>query len=259
MKQLITFVFVQKKNRDFNKKIHSMIFMSPQESDFILDQFNLYNNDKRSHTNIWSKRQYAPMYIQCEQLQRLQKVILKSYPDYTIAFDVIFQSQGNFIDWHTDHESLGPFLNNHPFEAICGRHFLSIHFNLTENGGSLETLEWPFISFISHMINVKTNIFSIYQKMYSYIIKHIAHVFACKYDNTKYLGNVFNNVALHCVSEGDIRTSYVVRMIKTSYVMTNKECILEASTRSSDCLNFQKFAQKLDHNNDILAHELFKL
>lgn len=236
-----------------------MIFMSPQESDFILDKFNSYHNDKRSHTKIWSKRQYAPMYIQCEQLQRLKNVISTSYPDYTIAFDVIFQSQGNFVDWHTDHESLGPFLNNKPFEAICEKHFLSIHFNLTENGGSLQTLEWPLISFISHMINIKTNIFSIYQKMYSFIIRHIAYSFARKYNNTKYLGNVFNNVALHCVGEGDVRTSYVIRMIKTSCVMTNKDCIVKASMRSSDCLEFQKFAEKIDHDNDMLAHELFKL
>ena len=95
--------------------------------------------------------------------------------------------------------------------------------------------------------------------MYSFIIRHIAYAFARKYNNTKYLGNVFNNVALHCVGEGDIRTSYVIRMIKTSCVMTNKDCIVKASMRSSDCLEFQKFAEKIDHDNDMLAHELFKL
>ena len=48
-------------------------------------------------------------------------------------------------------------------------------------------------------------------------------------------------------------------MIKTSCVITNKDCILKASMRSSDCLEFQKFAEKIDHDNDMLAHELFKL
>lgn len=231
--------------------------LDDKESEYILNNFYLFENHSRSHTQVWSKRQYAPMYIHNEELRRVKEQIVALYPEYTIVFDVIFESKGNFINWHTDHESLGPFLNEHPYQAICENHFLSIHFNLTTNGGALNTLEWPVLSLVNHYINIKTNIFSTYHKMYSFIIRPIAYFFAKQYTNEQNLGNTFNNVALHCITEGRSRISYVVRLIKTSAVQTSKQCILDASKRSNDCAVFKGFADQLSHNSVLPAAKLF--
>lgn len=234
-----------------------MIYLEKKEAEFILEKFSSFETQKRSHTEVWKKRQYAPMYIDCDKLKRLKYDIMKKYPDYTIAFDVIFESQGNFINWHTDHESLGPFLNDSPYRAIKEGHFMSIHFNLTRNGGSLTTLEWPILSYINHQINIKTNIFSIYHKLYSYIVRPFSHLFAYNFTNEQYVGNIFNNIALHCVTKGEPRISYVLRLIKTSSVLTSKQCILEASKRSYDCKIFEKFSEKLSDDNIVIASKLF--
>lgn len=234
-----------------------MIYLEEKEAEFILEKFHSFETQNKSHTEVWKKRQYAPMYIHCQELSRIKSGITKKYPDYTIAFDVIFESKGNFINWHTDHESLGPFLNDSPYEAIQNRHFLSIHFNLTKNGGSLTTLEWPILSYINHQINIKTNIFSIYHKLYSYIVRPISYFFSYKFTNQQYVGNIFNNIALHCVTKGEPRISYVLRLIKSSSVITNKQCILEASKRSNDCHVFARFSEKIDHDNNVLASHLF--
>ena len=66
-----------------------MIYLEEKEAEFILKKFNSFETQNKSHTEVWKKRQYVPMYIHCEELSRIKSAIAKKYPNYTIAFDVI--------------------------------------------------------------------------------------------------------------------------------------------------------------------------
>jgi len=230
--------------------------MSDEERTYILNEFENYNTDKESHTHVWSKRLYAGMFIHSPYLTSLKNQVLQNYPDYTITFDVIFQSKGNEVVWHSDYESLGPFLNETPYVAINERHFISIHFNLTDDGGSLRTMEWPFLSYVNWHINKNFNIFSWPHKFIVSLIGPISHFFAETKANDPKLGNAFNNLAMHSVSEGQPRTSYVLRLVKSDKVKTSKKLVENAMHLSENCKEFFKILPYFQNDSVILASKL---
>jgi hypothetical protein len=233
-----------------------MIFLQGEEAEFILKSFHDFYEYDGSHTQVWCKRQYAPLYIHDKELQSLKKKIVDAFPEYTIAFDVIFESKGNRINWHTDHESLGPFLNDTPLKAIKENHFLSIHFNLTPNAGCLVVYNSHFLSYMSDFINKQFNIFSVLHLLFTLLILPFTWLFSSSFSNTQLLGNVFNNIVLHSVTSGDPRISYVVRMIKTDCVKTSRSCIEKSLSISKNCKYFAKFLNRLENEDVTLASHL---
>lgn len=218
-----------------------MITLTVDELECILEHFK-DSDITGSYEAVWSKRKYAPMLIHSSKMRRLKDDIEKKFPAYTITFDVIFSCKGNEVNWHTDYESLGPFINNSPFQAICNRDFISVHFNLTEEGGRLSTLEWCVLSYINYLITLKCGIFSRQHEFFvKFVVKPLAYMFSIIYTNTSCVGNVFNNLGLHYVSDGRERISYVVRMAKSEIVETSKACVELAIVRSKNCSEFTKF------------------
>ena len=93
--------------------------------------------------------------------------------------------------------------------------------------------------------------------MYLYVIWPITYLFSIRLPNDVNKGNVFNNLVLHSVTEGKPRTSYVIRLIKSDVVKTSKKCIQAATTRSKNCLVFNKFLDNITSDNIILAKKIF--
>ena len=217
-----------------------MICLNTEEKNFILEKFEHMQEKSASYTHIWNKRLYAPMFIHSNELLSIKKCITEKYPEYTITFDVVFSSKGNKVDWHTDYESLGPFYNNTPLEGIYKQHFLSIHFNLTDGGGHLQTMNSPILSYFNYLIIIHFGIFSLAHRIFSLIIRPFVFLFLHEYSNKKQLGNAFNNLELHAVSSGKERISYVIRMAKSSHVTTSKSCITKAIQRSENSAEFVK-------------------
>ena len=106
----------------------------------------------------WSRRQYAPMHIHSKAFSSLRDQIAAQLPDHAVAFDVVFESAGKRVDWHGDYESLGPFAFD-GVQSIRNHDFVSVHFNLTADGGSLSTLDWPIVSTLHHFVIVKWGIY----------------------------------------------------------------------------------------------------
>ena len=111
-----------------------MISYSPDQVDFILERFVTHGDTPQAHSQTWCRRLYAPMYIFEPELADVRRRLEDAYPEHVIAFDIVFQSRGNATDWHTDYESLGPFIVRDAFAAMTASHFVSIHANLTKEG-----------------------------------------------------------------------------------------------------------------------------
>lgn len=234
-----------------------IITLSPEECEFVQRSFDAFQPLTASHTQVWCKRQYAPMYFECPELARLRTIVKQRLPEYKIAFDVVFQTQGGFVEWHTDHESLGPFLNDDAFRAISEHHFFSIHFNLTDHGGALQTLPYIWPSYVNHLINVHTNIFSIYHRIFATLMRPWAWLLGKQCTNTPRAGNVFNNLRLHSVTAGAPRTSYVLRLMKTDAVKTSKQTIMDSLDRSAESAAFAKFLHDDVPDEPVLAADVF--
>ena len=126
------------------------------------------------------------MHIHSKAFAPLREQIAAQLPDHAIAFDVVFESAGKRVDWHgasasakfiysetstpstrhtthrslytQDYESLGPFAFD-GVASIRNHDFVSVHFNLPEDGGSLSTLDWPIVSTLHHFVIVKYGIY----------------------------------------------------------------------------------------------------
>ena len=222
-----------------------MIILNEAQKNEILESFQR-SSLPNAHLNTWSKRQYAPMFIHKTNFRNVCDEIQKMFPNYVITFDVIFESIGNEVGWHCDFESLGPFLVFNRLKAIQESHFLTIHFNLTKNGGSLRTLPWIYLSYFHYVIISSFGIFSILHKFIC-IISLPFFAFAHEYENTPCIGNVFDNCKLHAVSEGEKRTSYVIRLVKRNCVKISEESVKNGIQRSVACLVFQSLLSKLSN------------
>ena len=94
------------------------------------------------------------MHIHSKAFASLREQIAAQLPDNAIAFDVVFESAGKRVDWHGDYESLGPFAFA-GVQSIRNHDFVSVHFNITPDGGHLSTLDWPLVSTLHHFVIVK--------------------------------------------------------------------------------------------------------
>ena len=156
---------------------------------------------------------------------------------HAITFDVIFESAGNATPWHTDYESLGPFVVPDALCAIRQDDFVSIHFNLTEDGGSLVTLPWSFLSYIHCQTIIVFGIFSTMHKVVTFLTIPFFAVFSHIHTNRPLVGNAFNNLKLHSVTSGRSRTSYVVRLVKKDSVKISQDSILLGMQRSQGSIS----------------------
>tara|TARA_B100001741_G_scaffold313698_1_gene321208 strand:- start:6688 stop:7440 length:753 start_codon:yes stop_codon:yes gene_type:complete len=238
------------------KMHHQKMKLSQEEVSHLLDMFEKDTTELQAHKSVWAKRIYAGMFIHSPELEGIKSHISDCFPEYTIAFDVLFHSKGNEVAWHSDHESLGPFINDTPFDAIVNRHFVSIHFNLTEDGGSLQTLEWPLLSYVNCLINQNFNIFSVPHRMLTIIMRPFAYFFANKKCNSVGVGNHFNNLAMHSVTAGSCRTSYVVRLVKSGKVYTSYDKVLSSMKLSDNCKSFEKILDIFPSKHVVLASDL---
>lgn len=192
----------------------------------------------QAHQAVWKKRQYAPMNIFKPEMKPLLDEIHLKLPNYTVLFDVVFESDGKKTDWHCDYESLGPFIIKNSWESISETHFASIHFNITENGGSLVTLDWTLMSYIYHFIIVLFGIFSPLHIFANKLLCPFFYMFGKVHSNTRGKGNFFDNMRLHSVNSGAPRISYVIRLAKNESVTVTADSIKNGIKRSDACLAF---------------------
>lgn len=129
--------------------------LSEAQSRIIIEELNS-RPQPVAHAQVWSRRSYAPMHIHTRAFADVKCALEKMMPDYVIAFDVVFESMGGEVTYHCDYESLGPFIVQSRWRAIRDSHFLSVHFNLTENGGCLVThpsLVWAYLFYLAISMN----------------------------------------------------------------------------------------------------------
>ena len=216
----------------------NIIFLNQRQIDIILEKFET-ETQQQAHKKIWKKRQYSPMNIYHPEFEQLRSFIQEKFESYAIMFDVVFESSGICTDWHCDYESLGPFIIDDNYKSIKNSHFVSIHFNITEDGGSLVTLHWKYLSYLYNFITVWFGIFSPLHIFANFVFYPIFYFFGKHHSNFKGLGNVFDNMRLHSVTSGSPRISYVVRMAKKNSVKISKRSIETGIKRSDACLAFK--------------------
>lgn len=212
------------------------VHLTESHKKFIISQFEAKNDSNNAHSAIWKRRSYAPMLMYREELHDIRKLIHEEFPEYTIAFDVIFESDGRKVEWHCDHESLGPFEVDDYNRALRENHFLSLHFNLTDHGGSLVCFRLLTLSYVCAAVIRWFGIFSWQHSFIAFIVNMLAPWFSYKAQT------VFNNMALHSVTAGAPRISYVIRLVHSSHVRVSPQSILLAVSRSSNCAIFKSLS-----------------
>lgn len=205
----------------------------------------------QAHTQVWSRRSYAPMLIHSSLFEDVRLAIREKLPDYEIAFDVVFESKGGEVAYHCDYESLGPFIVPSRWRAVVNSHFMTVHFNLTEAGGALVTNSSVFWAYLCYIAIATAGIFS---WAHSLILK-LAPLQSNQrvHPNTPRIGNIFDNTRMHMVTAGRPRISYVVRLVKKGgCVFVSRDSFTKGASRSAACSVFQSLGESLtsDRNED---------
>lgn len=212
--------------------------LSDVQVNAILNELEV-NATRQALERVWKKRSYCPMHIHTAQFAELKYAIERQFPKHCVAFDVVFESSGKAVDWHCDYESLGPFDTSNSYQSMKDKHFLSIHFNLTSDGGCLCTMnEFVLLSYIHYKTICYFGIYSNAHNILNVLCRLIFWLFATKHPNTQDKGNVFNNMELHSVSQGKPRTSYVIRLIRKHRVKISKDSVKKGIQRSNACRVF---------------------
>lgn len=222
----------------------SVVTLNQAQTERILEAFHT-TEKPQAHQLVWLRRSYAPMHIHEPLFDSLRVMITQALPDYSIAFDVVFESNGGVVDFHCDYESLGPFDVDDYRRSIAESHFKTIHFNLTENGGSLRTLPWVWLSQVHYWCIVTFGIFSLAHNVLNWVCAPLFRAYAREASNIPRLGNAFDNMRLHSVSSGAPRTSYVVRLVKKGCVSMTRDSVERGIARSAACAAFTPLAEKL--------------
>lgn len=203
------------------------------------------NSSGSAHTSVWSRRSYAPMLIFAPELHSLRTELEARFPDHLIAFDVVFESEGGPVAWHCDYESLGPFFVPNRWRAVRDAHFLSVHFNLTDRGGRLQTLAWPRLSYLHYLCISTFGIFGVAHTLLAWASTPFFWLCGIAHSNARGRGNAFDNMLLHAVTAGDRRTSYVVRLVRRSCVRLSSESVCQGMRRSAACEVFGRLLPRL--------------
>ena len=213
--------------------------LSAQQIALLLDAFERDNGGPQAHANVWKRRSYAPMHIFTKPLDSVREAVARQYPEYAIAFDVVFESAGGPTDWHCDYESLGPFAVRDRMAAVRGAHFMSLHFNLTQGGGSLMTLPWVRLSYLHYLCIIRFGIFSRLHRLLNVLSAPLFSLFARTHPNQPGWGNAFDNTRLHAVAAGSPRVSYVLRLVRKGCVFLDSTSVSEGIARSDACAAFE--------------------
>lgn len=210
-----------------------MIRLTDDQVQLLLRDLDVQDDSSVSSSFAWSRRKYAPMHIHSERLTSVRDAIRRQYPDYVIAFDVLFEvSAGVDVALHCDYESLGPFEYDR-YRAMHESHFRSIHFNLTPDGGRLVTLPWPTLSLIHHHVISRFGLYSPLHMMCNRLTRPIVRECAHAFTNEVGVGNVFDNMRLHMVEAGASRVSYVVRLIRRNSNVSTSPSLLHSTASSA--------------------------
>ena len=195
-------------------------------------------NAPQAHASVWSRRVYAPMLIHTPEFESVRTWIATTLPDYAITFDVIFESDGRGVEWHVDHESLGPFIVADRWRAIKEEHFLTLHTNLTADGGNLVTWDSPLASYLHFLVISTFGIFSVAHRLMLLLTRPFFGWYHKTWPNESSVANLFDNARLHAVNPGASRVSYVIRLVKRGCVTISKDSVNEGIRRSPACSAF---------------------
>ena len=199
----------------------------------------------------WLRRSYAPMCIHSLPFACLRRKIETLYPDYTIAFDVIFENDGRAVSWHCDYDSLGPF-EKPGFRALCNSNFISVHFNLTDDGGALRTYHHSILlSYLFYLTIVYAGFLGAVHMTLLRLCHSLFEKKAYTCSNRALEGNVFDNMRLHSISSGKPRCSYVVRLIKKGCVHISKASVRQGMVRSAPTKTFERLLHLLDSFDEL--------
>lgn len=192
-----------------------MVRLTQEEISHLRKDLDVVDESSVPSSYAWSRRKYAPMHIHSPSLSKVREQIRASYPEYVLAFDVLFEVEaGAGVALHCDYESLGPFEYDRT-RSVVESHFRSIHFNLTEEGGSLVTLPWPFLSLLHHWVISHFGLYSGVHRVCNWFARPLVAAFGVVHPNEAGVGNGFDNLLLHMVTPGkEPRVSYVVRLVK---------------------------------------------
>lgn len=218
------------------------MYLTAQQRQYVLQHLHTTSAaNTTAHAKVWSRRVYAPMCILQPELRSLREAIHETFPEYVIAFDVIFESKGPMVDWHCDYESLGPFAVPDRHKASRESHFMTVHINLTPAGGALQTLgHWPRLSYLHFWCISTFGIFSWMHAVLTWFSRPLFVLFGITHCDVPGMANVFDNTRLHAVTRGAPRTSYVVRLAHRKKVLLTRESITTGMRRSSACFVFSR-------------------
>lgn len=198
-------------------------------------RFDAHGATPQAHSSTWSRRLYAPFFIDAPEMADVKRAILRAHPRHVVAFDIVFESRGNETAWHTDYESLGPFVVRDALVAMRERHFVSVHFNLTKDGGALVTCDSPaWLSWLTYRCIVAFGIYSTAHALLTRIASPFLAAFASTAPNAVGAGNAFDNMRLHKVTAGAPRISYVVRLAHED-ARISREAVRRGVERSAAC------------------------
>lgn len=210
-----------------------MIRLSDEQIRMLLRDLDVQDDSSVASSYAWSRRKYAPMHIHTKHLASVRDAIRRQYPDYVIAFDILFEvSAGVDVALHCDYESLGPFRYDR-YRAMQESHFRSVHFNLTPDGGRLVTLPWPMLSLIHHHVISRFGLYSALHRVCNRLTQPIVRACAHAFTNEVGVGNVFDNMRLHLVEAGAPRVSYVVRLVRRNCNVSTSPSLLHSTASSA--------------------------
>ena len=207
-------------------------------------RFDAHGATPQAHASTWSRRLYAPFFIDAPEMADVKRAILRAHPRHVVAFDIVFESRGNETAWHTDYESLGPFVVRDALVAMRDRHFVSVHFNLTKDGGSLVTCDSTWLSWLTYRCIVAFGIYSTAHMLLTRITAPFLAAFASRAPNAVGAGNAFDNTRLHKVTAGEPRISYVVRLAHED-ARISRESVRRGVERSAACAALSFLAETL--------------
>lgn len=220
--------------------------MSEDERAHVLTEFNAAAPPTASNATdtVWARRVYAPMYVHSAALTGYREQIAAAFPEHEVAFDVCFAAASTAVPWHTDHDSL-PFETS--FASVVRGDFVTVHANIVspaDGKGRLRTIDDSLAVAAVHFVaNRLLNNFG----SLAAITEPLATALGARireHDGTPGVGNAFNNLKAHDVTQGAGRISYVVRLVRKS-VHVDREKLHAAARGERSTRRIREFERLL--------------